>query len=311
MKIWQKFMIFLARSKRLTNFIHNNRFFSMFARGFIGGDSEEKIIETSNILSGRKIKTSFFYLGEYVEDKEMIEVTVNSLKRVVNSIGKTDIHVSVDPTQVGLMHDYDYCLNNIKEIAFDIEKQKRGINDYLMIDMEDSSVTSDTVKIYNSLIKGGLPAGITLQAYLRRTSNDIEQILQRGDGKVRLVKGAFAEKKGAYTNRKDIDKNYITISEKMLSKKHIENGFYPVFATHDHNMVEKIIRIAKRNRISKDKFEFEMLYGVRKKFQEEIVKRDFNLRLYTPYGKEWWPYTIRRVGENPKNLTFVLRSLVG
>jgi proline dehydrogenase len=178
-----------------------------------------------------------------------------------------------------------------------------------MVDMEDSSNVDFTLNIYNKLRNESVPAAVTLQAYLYRTVKDLETILQN-DGAVRLVKGAFTEsKKIAFNSRKLIDENYLRLAEMMLSEDARLKGFYPVFGTHDYKIIARIIEMAKKNGWGKGSYEFELLYGVRIDLQNELIKKGESLRLYLPFGIDWWPYAIRRVGESSKNVRFLLKVL--
>ncbi len=174
--------------------------------------------------------------------------------------------------------------------------------------MEDGSVCEDTITFYNQLIKNDLPIGLTLQAYLHRTGKDLQKTISNG-GSVRLVKGAFAEnRKIALTSKREINQAFYNQSRMMLSPEAKKSGFYPIFGTHDDQMIDKINAIALENNWAKDEYEFEMLYGVRVDYQKKLVKRGYKLRVYLPYGKNWWAYAMRRVGENPKNIKYLLRN---
>ena len=179
-----------------------------------------------------------------------------------------------------------------------------------MIDMEDSSVMQATIDLHSELQSKSLPVALTMQAYLYSTEKDLTKIIQNG-GAVRLVKGAFSEGKNiAYTNRTDIDENFLKLADLMLSTEARERKFYPIFGTHDDRIIDKIIKIANDRNWEKNEYEFEMLYGVRKNYQKELVKNGEQLRLYLPFGTDWWPYAVRRVGESPKNALFLANSLV-
>ena len=178
-----------------------------------------------------------------------------------------------------------------------------------MVDMEDSSVTQNTLDLYYELTRKEVPAAITIQAYLHRSRKDIEKIVASG-GMVRLVKGAFAENKDvALTSRTDIDQSYRELVEMIFSEQARNNGVYPVIGSHDHNMIEFAANIAAERGWSADSWEVEMLLGVRPDYQQELVRKGISVRVYLPYGEKWWPYSVRRIGENPRNLWFVLRSI--
>ena len=313
--MWQKFMIYLARNEKIKLFFQSRKKLSQLASKFVGGKDESEALTKNLSLKDEKICASLFFLGEYFSDLKVVEKTIDSLMKITKMLSKSrlDIHISVDPTQIGLQIDKSICFSNLIKLAENIrenstEKHNRINKCFLMIDMEDGSVCDDTITLYNQLLEKDLPVGITLQAYLYRTESDLQKTIDAG-GNVRLVKGAFAEhRKIALTSKKEINQAFYSQSKMMLSVEAKTKGFYPIFATHDDKMIDKINKIASENNWAKDDYEFEMLYGVRVDYQKELVNGGYKLRLYLPYGKDWWPYAIRRVGENPKNIKYLLRN---
>lgn len=315
MRLWQKGMIFLARSKSVTTFMQNRAAMSELARSFVGGRNTAEAIDKAKTLKSQGYRASLFYLGEYVEDPAIIRRTVEALQAVAAGLAREglDVHISVDPTQIGYQIDKKLCDSNAFEIAKEIKKVVSGGNgpqkNFLMLDMEDSSVTEATISLYENLRKESMPAAITLQAYLHRTEQDLNNIIRSG-GAVRLVKGAFAEAKDkAFTRRADIDSNYRKLTALMFSAEARKSGFYPIFGTHDDRMAGAVIEIARANGWKQGEYEFEMLYGVRVELQKLLAQQGESLRLYLPFGTDWWPYAIRRVGESPKNFRFLPRLL--
>lgn len=315
MRLWQQSMIFLARNEATKNFMQNRAAMSELAMRFVGGKDVLAAVETCRALKAQGRQASLFYLGEYVEDLALIQQTVLALKAVIKHLAAAnlEVHISVDPTQIGYLINEATCRQNAFELAGEIKKAAQempaGSKNLLMLDMEDSSVTEATLKLYEALIAASLPAALVLQAYLFRTEADLQKIIQQG-GAVRLVKGAFAEGKNvAFTDRAAIDHNYLKLATAMLSAEARENGFYPIFATHDDRLIAQIITLADKRGWHKHEYEFEMLYGVRVELQEKLVRKGEQLRLYVPFGTDWWPYAVRRVGESPKNAQFLLRSL--
>jgi proline dehydrogenase len=313
--MWQKLMIYLARNEKIKSFFQSRKKLSQLASKFVGGKDETEALNKDKSLISENVYTSLFYLGEYVSDLKVVDKTMDSLLKISEMLSRSglDIHISVDPTQVGLQIDKTICFFNLTKLAEKIkenttDKHKKSNKCFLMIDMEDGSVCEDTITFYNQLIKKDLPIGLTLQAYLHRTEKDLQKTISNG-GSVRLVKGAFAEnRKIALTSKKEINQAFYNQSKMMLSPEAKKSGFYPIFATHDDQMVDKINRIASENNWAKYEYEFEMLYGVRIDYQKKLVKEGYKLRLYLPYGKDWWAYAIRRVGENPKNIKYLLRN---
>ena len=232
MRLWQQSMISLARNKTLKNFMQGRATMSELAMRFVGGKDVVDATKKSQVLKTQGRNTSLFYLGEYIEELSVVNQTVSELKAMINSLGDSnlDIHISVDPTQIGYQIDEKVCHDNAVEIAGEIRnavKRNHNSRNLLMLDMEDSTVTEATIKLYNELKAASLPAALTLQAYLLRTENDLQKIVKNG-GAVRLVKGAFAERKDiAFTKRSAIDDNYLKLAAIMLSDNARQNGFYP------------------------------------------------------------------------------------
>ena len=317
LNIWQKGMISLARSEKVKNVMQGRGAMSALSTRFVGGRAADSaagnawgLMEKSGILS------SLFYLGGYVEDPEVIQQTLDALSEMITRLGDTglDIHVSVDPTQIGYQVSPDLCETHAFELAGRIRDAMPTVSSrqhhLLMLDMEDLSVNQPTLDLYFKLLGASLPVAVTLQAYLFRTQKDLEKIIATG-GTVRLVKGAFAESGDvAYTQSGDVDENFMNLADMMLSSEARDNGFYPVFGTHDDRMIHRIIELAVSRNWKPHEYEFEMLYGVRPAFQEILVKQGATLRLYMPFGTDWWPYAVRRVGENPKNAGFLLKAMI-
>ena len=315
MRLWQQGMIFLARNKAVKNFMQSRATMSELAMRFVGGKDVSGAAEKSRDLKVQGRKASLFYLGEYVEDLAVIDQTISELKSIIKCLANSnlDVHISVDPTQIGYQVDKKTCHDHAFELAEEIKKNTKNVNsnsrNLLMVDMEDSSVTEESIKLYEALTEASLPAAITLQAYLFRAESDLQKIVKNG-GTVRLVKGAFAEGKDiAFTGRSAIDDNFMKLVAIMLSDEARRKGFYPIFATHDDHLIDKIIELADKQGWDKKEYEFEMLYGVRIELQDKLVQSGEQLRLYLPFGTDWWSYAVRRIGESPKNARFLLRSL--
>lgn len=293
--------------------MQGSRKMTELARRFVGGDTVEESCKRAEFLFKQGKRSSLFYLGEYVQETAELEKTMRNLESVIRQLKQQglDIHISVDPTQIGLMNSKADFQENALSLARLIQEQASSDSGchLLMIDMEDASVTDQTLEVYHFLHDRQLPCAVTLQAYLHRTANDLEQIIAKG-GKVRLVKGAFAEPESiAYTSRKETNASYFFLAQKMLSPQAKVSSFYPIFGTHDEEMIEKIITYGDEMGWKRDAYEFEFLLGVRDVLQDKLVGRGCRLRLYVPFGTEWWAYSVRRVGENPRNGLFLLRSL--
>lgn len=180
-----------------------------------------------------------------------------------------------------------------------------------MVDMEDSGVTQKTLEVHRVLSSRSLPAAVAIQACLHRSREDVDELVRSG-ASVRLVKGAFAEgRKIAFTRRGEVDASYLALAERLLSREARGKGVYPIFGTHDERMIRQVQAIAQAQGWHRAEWEIEMLLGVRPELQRRLVAEGCSVRVYLPFGKNWWPYSVRRIGENPRNLGFVMRALLG
>ena len=265
-------------------------------------------------LLRQHIHCSLFYLGEYVNTEQLVEENVLNKVAVSALLGtqRMDVHISVDPTQIGYQLDPSMAERNALKIAQAIQAaagNAPGVH-CLMFDMEDASVTSATIAMHDSLQQEKYPVALTLQAYLKRTQDDMLRQIERGS-RVRLVKGAFAASNTiAFTRQADIKANYRKLVEMMLSQRAHEAGFYPIIATHDDRIHSYAIKLAKQNGWAQGTYEFEMLLGVRSEIALQLAGSGERIRIYVPFGRDWWPHAVRRIGENPRNAVLLARSLV-
>jgi len=313
-RIWQSAMIRLAHSPGMTRFMQGSRAGSLLSRKYVAGKNPEEAIETaSDLLSVQGIRSSLFYLGEYVDSQELVDLNIKNKLAIAEALGTTDfdIHVSVDPTQIGHSVDPSKVPENAHRSATTIKQltgNRSGVN-CMMIDMEDDSVVDATIRLHDQLKQEGFPVALTLQAYLKRTTTDLQRQIEAGS-KVRLVKGAFVgESDIAYTNQPDIKANYYRLVEQMLSERSKEAGFYPVIATHDDKIHRFVIDKAAEAGWQQGEYEFEMLLGVRTDVAKSLAESGERVRVYVPFGRDWWPYAVRRIGENPRNALLLTRSL--
>lgn len=312
---WQAAMIRLARSPMVVGFMQGNRAMSFLANKYVAGQDPANAVKVAgDLLAVHGTCSSLYYLGEYVNHPDLVVENVANKIAVVQALGHTDfdVHVSVDPTQIGYSIDSALARENAQRISreiHNISKGRPGIH-CLMFDMEDASVIDATITLHNELKQGGYPVALTLQAYLRRTVSDIQAQIDIGS-RVRLVKGAFAADSNiAYTRQEDIKANYRRLVEMMFSDDARQMGFYPIVATHDSNIHKFTIDVARRNGWKSGQYEFEMLHGVRSDVARDLVKRGERVRIYLPFGRDWWSYAVRRIGENPRNAFLLARSLI-
>jgi proline dehydrogenase len=308
-------MIALARSDRIKRFMQGSRAGSGLSRRYVAGASAgDGLSRARQLFQGKGIRSSLFYLGEYVSSPGLVAENVRQKCEVAALLRPSglDVHVSVDPTQIGHMLDAGQAREHAFSIAQAISAASGGREGVhaLMLDMEDQSVTDATIALHDALQDAGLPVALTLQAYLRRTEADLKRQIARGS-KVRLVKGAFAAREDiAFTRQRDIKDNFRRLIDLMLSQEAREAGFYPVIATHDTRLHAYAIDRARENGWTSRLWEFEMLLGVRGDVAEALAQAGHRVRLYVPFGQDWWPHAVRRIGENPRNAVLLARSLV-
>ena len=314
--LWQRAMIGLARSGRARGFAERQVWLAGLAARFTGGPDAGAAITAARALRAEGISASLFFLGEYIEDPAVVEATVGQLADVAGSLAAAglDVSLSADPTQLGLMESEAACETNLRRVAAAITaacqpQAARPGHDALMVDMEDSGTTAVTLGLHDRLRAAGLPAAVTVQAYLHRTSGDLTRLAAAGAW-VRLVKGAFAEPAAiAATRRADITARYRQGALTLLSPQARQAGCCPSFATHDERLITEIASAARDRGWAPDQFEFEMLHGVRPDLQRALARQGHRIRAYLPFGTGWFPYAIRRVGESPRNARFALTAL--
>lgn len=314
-RLWQSTMIAMARSDAIKRFMQTARATSFLRDQYVAGVSAVDGVARARALMARSgIRSSLFYMGEYVDDPDLVAETLAQKKTVAEALGRAglDMHVSVDPTQIGHHVDPDLVGGNARVIARAIGAAG-GASDgvhCLMFDMEDATLNDPTIGIHNLLQDEGYPVALTLQAYLYRTQADLEAQIERGS-RVRLVKGAFAAGPDlAFQRQAEIKENSRKLIRLMLSPQAKANGFYPVIATHDTRLHDFAIAEARANDWPPGSYEFEMLLGVRGDVARALAQKGERVRLYVPFGRDWWPHAVRRIGENPRNAVLLARSLI-
>ena len=275
-----------------------------FARRFIGGETLAEAVDTVHTLGKQGFTHTLNQLGEHVASKEAAQRATAEYLRTVEQVGLAGLpcKVSLKLSQVGIEIDDGLCADNLRSIV--IAAQHHG--GFVRIDMEGSGLVDRTLNIFESIWKEGhRNLGVVLQSYLYRTDDDVQRVLSLG-ARIRLVKGAYKEKPDvAYPDKTDVDAAFVRQARVLVS-----NGSAPAFATHDPRMIDAVCAFAKELGIGKDGFEFQMLYGVRRDLQRVLVGNGFSVRVYVPFGSDWFPYFMRRLAERPANVGFVLKSLM-
>ncbi|TWT01551.1 proline dehydrogenase family protein [Planomicrobium sp. CPCC 101079] len=273
------------------------------ASRFVAGEKEEEAIECVKKLNSKGLHAMLNYLGEYVFTTEAAENATVHCLRTLEMIHRHNLqsNLSVKISSLGVDISKEVCLANLRRILD--QAKKYGI--FLRIEMEDFSHCQVTLDIYKELRKEYDNVGTVLQAYLYRTLDDIDDLNQY-NANLRLVKGAYKETSAvAYQDKAKVDQNYLE-----MIKKHLANGNYAGIATHDDSMVAEILHFVQDRGISKDQFEFQMLHGIREDMQTDLAQKGYKVRVYVPYGVDWFGYFMRRLAERPENVTFVLRNLM-
>ena len=295
--------LYLSNSERFKNFLTRFKSFNNVTRRFVAGEELADAVEAIRHLNRQGISASFDHLGESITAEAETRKEVNEYLRVLDNIHDSglDSNVSVKLTQLGLDVNQDLCYANTRRI---VEAALRYDN-FVRIDMEASPKSDATLQVFKRLRAEFENVGIVIQAYLFRSEKDIEDLLKLG-ARIRLCKGAYKEPPSvAFPNKADVDSNYIKLTRLLLS-----SGGYHGIATHDEKLIFATAQFAKERAIPSDKFEFQMLYGIRRDLQEKLVREGYRVRVYVPYGRYWYPYFMRRLAERPANLWFVLKNVI-
>ncbi|MEQ6389558.1 proline dehydrogenase [Bacillaceae bacterium S4-13-58] len=302
-QLLRNFFLFLSKNKFFTK-LAKKYGLKFGAQKFVAGEKIEQAVEVIRKLNEQGLVTTVDYLGEFIDnEKEARERTDECVKAIrVMAENKLESQLSLKMTSMGLDISEDLVMENMRKIL-DAGKE-HGI--FVTIDMEDYERYQKTLDIFKELRKEYDNVGTVLQAYLFRVAEDIEDLNQFSTN-LRLVKGAYKESpKVAFPDKKDVDDNF-----KKIIKMHLLNGNYTAVATHDDDVIEYTKQLEKEHNISRDQFEFQMLYGIRTERQEELAKEGYKMRVYLPYGSDWYGYFMRRLAERPANIAFVLKGVFG
>jgi proline dehydrogenase len=270
---------------------------------FVAGETLDECIAVLRRLNERGLWANTTLLGEGVDDRAQAEVVVETYEEVIDRIAGEQLraNVALKLTHLGLEIDEELAYENMQRLT----RHAAARGEFIRIDIEQSGFVDATLRIYRRLREDAAldNVGTVLQAYLYRTPADLDALLPLAPN-LRLVKGAYLEPAAiAYPDKTDVDAAYDRLLEKMLT-----GGGYTAVATHDERLIEWTIRFADKHGIDRDRFEFQMLYGVRPQLQADLARRGYKVLVATPYGPEWYPYLMRRLGERPANLLFFLKN---
>lgn len=297
-------LIYLSRQEGLKDFAARFQLFKKLTTRFVAGETIDEAVAFIRHLNADGCSASFDHLNESVANPAEAEQEVSEYLEILSRIEETGIksNASIKLTQFGLELDPELAYKNARAVV--AEASRRG--NFVRVDMEGSNVTQSTIDIFKRLrAEFELnDVGIVLQSYLRRTYADAQQLVKL-PARIRICKGAYNEPpEVAFPDKKDVDENYVRVMQLLLS-----SGIYHGIATHDPKMIEATVEFSKKEGIPKEAFEFQMLYGVRRDLQRQLAKDGYNMRVYVPYGKHWYPYFMRRLAERPANIWFVFKNL--
>jgi proline dehydrogenase len=274
------------------------------AARFVAGETLDECLTVLRRLAGQGLHANTTLLGESIRDRGEAEAVADEYRRILERLHaeQLPVNVALKLTHLGLMLDEEVAYANVERVVQVAER----LQSFVRIDMEDSSTLDATLRIYRRLREAGHDrVGTVLQSYLFRTESDLESLLPLQPN-LRFVKGAYLEPPEiAYTQKADVDAAYARLVETSL-----RGGGYTAIATHDESLIRRSLELAEREGIGRDRFELQMLFGVRPALQLDFVRRGYKVLVATPYGPEWYPYLMRRLAERPANLGFFARNLV-
>lgn len=306
MPVLRSAFIAMSRNRALRNFCENSRTGGKLSSRFVAGMTIEDALRVAKSVNDQGIHVTLDSLGESVTAPEEAHAAADIYHRLLDAIAeqRLDANISVKLTQMGLSLDPKLA----EEIATNLTEHAKATNNFVRIDMEDSPLTQITLDIVRRLnarpdLRGAI--GVVIQSYLFRSQSDVEQLIADGI-RVRLCKGAYKEPaEVAFPRKADVDANYVKLSGLLL-----QSSIYHGLATHDENMVAAAKAFAKQHNIAHGRFEFQMLYGVRRDLQRKLVDEGYNVRVYIPFGREWYPYFMRRLAERPANVIFIAKNML-
>jgi proline dehydrogenase len=303
--MFRSLLLWLSNQPRIFRFVRNNRLAKGFARRFVAGETLDEALAAVKALNARGITASLDELGESVTNEREARATRDSYFRILDRIAESrlDANVSVKLTALGLDISEELCVSLMQDL---LERAQRH-GTFVRIDMESSAYTERTLRLFEERFYPSYRdhVGIVLQSYLYRTPADVQRAIEL-NCRVRLCKGAYKEPASvAFPEKRDVDAAYVKCMHELMQR-----GNYPGLATHDVALIEEATRFAKARGIAADRFEFQMLYGVRRDLQQSLVSDGWRMRVYVPFGTQWYPYLMRRLAERPANLFFLTGNML-
>jgi len=301
----RKTLLYLSNQQRVFTFVRRNRLARRMASRFVAGETIEDAMGAVRALNTRGITASLDLLGESVHREEEARATAQAYLDILDRIqaNKLDANVSLKLTAMGLDVSEELCVANMQMVL----ERAQQYDSFVRLDMESSQYTDRTLYMFEHRLYPSYPknVGIVLQSYLRRTAADVE-FANRLGCRVRICKGAYQEPPTvAFPDKRDVDESYVGCMQALMT-----DGNYPGIATHDERMIAEAKRFAAEKGIASHRYEFQMLYGVRRDLQEQLVREGYRMRVYVPFGTQWYPYLMRRLAERPANVAFMTGNVV-
>ena len=302
-------LLYLSNNRQIRYTAENFNLAQRMSSRFVAGTTMDDAVRVVRDLNKQGSLATLDHLGESVETEQDARRAAQDYLDLLDRVQQTGIQSNVS---LKLTH---FGINIRDELAYElvasVVDRARQYGNFVRIDMENHPYTDRTLAIYRRLREAGYSnTGVVIQSYLYRSQNDIRALMPLGLN-VRLCKGAYLEPEDvAFPQKKDVDANYVALAKLLLSPEARAQGVYPAFATHDSRMIEIVQLFAAAQKLPKDSYEFQMLYGVRRDLQRELVKAGHKVRVYVPYGREWYPYFMRRLAERPANVVFILKNLL-
>ena len=298
-------LLWLSEQRRVFDFVRRNRLARKFASRFVAGETIDQAVAAAGELARSGITASLDLLGESVTVEAEAVAARDQYLRMLDRLAQAgrEVNVSVKLTQMGIDIDENLCQANMTLIL----DKARALRGFVRLDMESSEYTQKTLDFFTTRLidRYRENCGVVIQSALRRSEADIGDLI-RLQARVRLCKGAYLEPPTvAFVDKKDVDRNYVRLMECLLRE-----GNYPGIATHDEKIIEHARQVTRREQIGPERYEFQMLYGVRRDLQARLKQAGYNMRVYIPFGTQWYPYLMRRLAERPANIAFILGNLI-
>jgi proline dehydrogenase len=307
MPLMRDFFLALAQNEQLRDLTVRFGLARRMAHRFVAGERLDEAIAAVQKLNTEGVLATLDHLGENVTSETEARDATTEILGLLDAIEVSDIQsgVSVKLTQLGLDLHPALAVENLQHIVARAAEAGR----FVRIDMESSDYVQLTLDLFEQLWEYYKNVGVVIQSYLYRSDADVARLVRLG-ASVRLVKGAYDEPpEVAYPNKADTDSNFIRLVEQLLSDEARDNGVFPAIATHDTKLIDWVKEYAHRQNIPRNRYEFQMLYGIRSSLQRQLVSDGYRVRAYVPYGEQWYPYFMRRLAERPANVVFLLRNL--